>query len=139
MRVTAPVTMFATAVWLASVSAPAGECSRVAALERRSAQGDRRAAVVEVDDGEGERIGSLVLLAEPGEADFDPERLLAAFDRRIEAMEWSGEDLLLGFAAEADVRAFSIYPGLRILPAAAPREGVRGLCWLRLSTRRSGR
>lgn len=137
MRATDPVTMFATAVWLASACPALGEDSRVSRIEGRSADGRRKAAVVEVADEAG--TSSLLLLADADAAAFEPGQMLAAFDRRVEALAWSGQDLLLGFATERDLRAFSIFPGIRILPAAAPGDAVPGLAWLRVSTRRSRR
>ena len=118
MRVTDPVSLFATAVWLASACPALGETSRLSRIEGRSADGRRKAAVVEVADAEG--TSSLVLQADAAAANYDPGEMLAAFDRRVERMEWSGEDLLLGFDAARDVRAFSIFPGIRILPAMPP-------------------
>jgi hypothetical protein len=129
--------MFATAVWLASACVPVEVDGRRTRLERCSADGQRRAAVVEVGGDAG--IGSLVLLAEAGATAFEPGQMLAAFDRRVEAVEWSGADLLLGFDSGCDVRAFSIFPGLRIVPAPPPASAGAALSWLRLSTRRSRR
>ena len=83
------------------------------------------------------RVGSLLLFAQSGEP--GTRRLLAAFDRRIEQLAWCGEDLLLGFAVDAEVCAFSICPGLRIRSAPPPADAAGGLAWLRLSTRRCGR
>ena len=137
MRVTDPVSMFATAVWLASACAPVEVDGRHTRLERCSADGQRKVAVVEVAGDAG--IGSLVLLAEAAATAFEPGQMLAAFDRRVEAVEWSGADLLLGFDTERDVRAFSIFPGLRIVPATPPETAGAALSWLRLSTRRSRR
>ena len=138
MRVTSPVTLFATAVWLASACSPIREFPGSLVLERRNAQGRRRAAVVEVAGDDQAGVGSLLLLADL-DAGVHAPQLLAAFDRHVEALEWQGEDLLLGFAAAQDVRAFSIYPGLRIRPAPASAPSPRELSWLRLSTRRSRR
>ena len=137
MRVTDPVSMFTSAVWLASVCPAAGEGSGAARIEQRSPDGRRKAAVLEVADDHG--TSSLVLQADAGESEFEPGQMLAAFDRRVARMEWHGEDLLLGFDTERDVRAFSIFPGLRILPAPPPADGGDELAWLRLSTRRSRR
>ena len=142
MRVTMPVTLFATDAWLASACAAIGEGSRVATRELRAARGGCKAGVVEIDDGAA-GVGSVVLLAAADAAAFGAGQVLAAFDRRVEALQWLGEDLLLGFAVPKDLRAFSIFPGLRILPAPAPLplpgDAPGGLSWLRLSTRRSRR
>ena len=136
MRVTDQVTLFATAAWLASACAPDAAMARQQRLLQRSADGRQFAAVVEIAGA-----GSLVLLAQAaGEAGgFDPGRLLAAFDRRIDTLQWQGEDLLLGIATAHDVRAFSVCPGIRNLPAPAPEGAASELAWLRLSTRRSRR
>jgi hypothetical protein len=137
VRITQHVTLFAHADWLASAATAIGACTRAATLERRSADGARKAGTIALASEQG--AGSLVLLA-PAQADvFDPGQMLAAFDCRVEALDWQGEDLLLGLSVAQDVRAFSIVPGLRIHPAPAPPDARAGLHWLRLSTRRSRR
>jgi hypothetical protein len=128
--------LFATAVWLASACSPIREFPGSLVLERRSADGRRRAAVVEVAGDEDAGVGSLLLLAELGTGVEAPQ-LLAAFDRHVEALEWQGEDLLLGFAGARQVGSFAICPGIRLHPAAPP--DADGLAWLRLSSRRSAR
>jgi len=93
VRVTSPVTLFATAVWLASACSPIREFPGSLALERRHADGRRRAAVAEVAGDEDAGVGSLLLLADLATG-VDAKQLLAAFDRHVEALEWQGEDLL---------------------------------------------
>ena len=131
MRVTAPVTMFATATWLAAAFPPLGAFRPVARLECASPVGARRAVVVGLRAARG-RVGSLLLLAEAG-----AERMLALFDQPVQRLRWQGEDLLLGFAAAQEVGSFAICPGIRLHPAAPPEAGE--LAWLRLSSRRSER
>lgn len=116
-----------TAAWLSAACAPTG--GRTPRFECRAADG-RRAALVEI--AAGPSLASHVRVAgEAGEGWRD----IAVFDGRVEAMEWQGEDLWLGFAAGQPQRVLSIYPGLRLREAAGPR----GLRWVRLSTRRSRR
>ena len=99
--------------------------------EALSADGSRKAALVDVDGPDSAHVASQVLVAEAGAAGFDPGVQLAVFDARAERIEWSGADLLVAFAAGAEAGVFSLFPGLRV--RAAP--GADGLSWLRLSTR----
>ena len=100
--------------------------------ESLSADGRRKAALVDVDEGgENARVASQVLVADAASADFDAAAQLAVFDARAERIEWHGADLLVAFPAGADAGVFSLCPGLRV--RAAP--GADGLSWLRLSTR----
>jgi hypothetical protein len=115
------------AAWLSAACAPPGR--RVPRLERRAGDG-RVAALVEADCGAG--VASHVLLAETAGTAWQD---VAVFEGRIEAMEWQGEDLLLGFAGGNAMRVFSVFPGMRLRDAAGPG----GLRWLRVSTRRSRR
>jgi hypothetical protein len=115
------------AAWLQAACAPPG--GFVPRILRRS-PGDRLAALAEVGCGAG--IASHVLISE-GEALSWQD--LAVFEGRVEAMEWQGAELLLGFPAGAAMRVFSVYPGMRVRDAKGPGE----LRWVRLSTRRSRR
>jgi hypothetical protein len=115
------------AAWLQAACAPAATYRP--RLERTAGDG-RRAALVETRDGSG--LTSHVRVAPPDDAGWQD---VAAFEGRVEAMEWQGADLLLGFAAGDPRRVFSVFPGLRVREA----DGSEGLRWLRISTRRSRR
>lgn len=102
---------------------------RAPRLLRRAGDGGR-AALVEMTGHAG--LGSHLRVAPAEDAAWQD---VAVFDGRVEAMEWQGEDLLLGFAAGDPTRVFSLFPGLRLREAAGPG----GLRWLRISTRRCRR
>ena len=86
-----------------------------------------------------EQRGVSEILVADGEGGFDPDRKLAVFDRHVERMQWSGQDLLVAFTRQPEVHMFSVFPGLRIRPASAPPGAPPGLAWLRLTTRRARR
>jgi hypothetical protein len=138
-RVTLQVSLFAAPARLLAGCLRTARRPRPARCERASPDGEWKAALVDEERGEGARAASHILLADADAGGFDPDARLAVFEGRVEAMEWSGSDLLVAFPAGGALEVYSLYPGLRYFHSPGPPGAASGFRWIRLSIRRCRR
>ena len=136
-RVTLQVSLFAAPARLLAACLRASPRTAPLRCERRSPDGEWKAALVDAD--EQGTSASHILLAEARARGFDPQARLAVFEGRVERMEWSGRDLLVGFAPGGAFSVYSLHPGLRYFHSPGPAGAGAGLSWIRLSLRRGRR